>query len=89
MRTTIKKFFKLGNGLRGMLAVGLGKKGPYVYGGVKHTPSGLSTGASIGSQGRNIYGSVNKRGAQVGAKFKVESKSFSPRFRHPRKLFRR
>ena len=59
-----RKFFKLGK-LKTMIAGGVSKKGhPYVYAGVK-SKTGLSVGASVGTKGRQVYASVNKRQNQV------------------------
>ena len=58
------KRFRLGK-MKAMISEGISKKcKPYVYGGVK-TKSGASVGASVGSEGKKIYGSLNKNGNQI------------------------
>jgi hypothetical protein len=84
MKRTFRKFFNFGK-VKAMISGGLGKKGPYVYSGVKHK-SGLSGGISAGTQGRNIYASYNKNKGQVGIKYNFESKQISPKVKKPLRL---
>lgn len=86
MKLTSRKFKNFGK-LKSMLAGGFGKRGPYIYAGVKHK-SGLSVGASIGKEGRNIYGSVNKKIGQARLKHNIETKKTSARLRPSKKLRR-
>ena len=51
--------------LKTMISGGISRIGkPYVYAGAK-TKSGISVGASIGSEGKKIYGSINKSANQA------------------------
>lgn len=63
-----------------MVSGGLGRHGPYVYAGVK-TKKGLSAGASIGTKGRQVYGSYNKKRRQVRIKHNLDTRSNEFRFR--------
>ena len=48
-----------------MISGGISRKDkPYIYAGAK-TKNGISAGASVGSEGKKVYGSVNKKGNQM------------------------
>jgi len=67
-----RKNFRIGR-LKAMIAGGISRKGkPYAYSGVK-TKKGLSVGASIGTEGKQIYASANKSRGQVRVKHNLTS----------------
>lgn len=64
------KKFRIGK-LKAMISGGISRKcKPYVYGGIK-TKKGISAGASVGSEGKKIYGSLNKKGNQIRVKHNI------------------
>lgn len=74
MKLKTRKFFKLGK-LKAMISGGISRKGkPYVYMGVK-TKKGLSAGASIGTEGKQVYISSNKKRGQARVKHNLTSGS--------------
>lgn len=79
MRKTTRSFFKLGP-LKGMIAGGFGKRGPYLYGGVK-TRRGNFLGTSVGLLGKNIYVGNSNRKRTIGLKQNLTSGFLSPRYR--------
>ena len=85
MKTTVIKFIKLGKKFRFLIAGGLGKQGPYAYAGVKHKKSGASIGASIGTRGKEAYGSVTKKKVQGRLKYNFDTGKVSPRIRLKKK----
>jgi hypothetical protein len=67
-----RKIFKLGK-LKVMIAGGISRKGQlYAYSGFK-TKKGYSAGASIGTRGKQIYASANKRQNQARIKHNLTS----------------
>lgn len=61
----LKKIFNLSRKTKMMLSGGINRKGQaYIYAGIKDK-SGLSTGASFGTKGKQLYGSYNRSGNQV------------------------
>ena len=66
------KKFRIGK-LKAMISGGISRKcKPYVYGGIK-TKKGISAGASVGSEGKKIYGSLNKKGNQIRVRHNITS----------------
>ena len=67
-----------------MISGGWGKYGPYIYSGLK-TRGGLSIGASIGTRGRELYTSINKKIGQARVKYNMETNNISLRVRSYKK----
>ena len=84
MKIRGRKFFKLGK-LKSMIAGGVSRKGDlYLYAGIK-SKSGLSTGASIGTKGKQVYGSINKKGNQARVKSNLTTGNTSLRLKTRRR----
>ena len=78
---------KIGN-FKAMIAGGLGKKGPYVYGGVKHK-SGLSAGVSVGTLGKQAYASYNNKFGQARVKHNFRTNISSPRIKPSKNIIKK
>ena len=63
-----------------MLSGGFGRHDPYIYAGIK-TRKGYSAGASVGTKGRQVYGSYNKKRRQIRIRHNLDTKSISFRLR--------
>ncbi len=90
MKLRGRKFFKIGK-LKTMIAGGISRKAqPYVYAGAK-SKTGLSAGASIGTRGKQLYTSYNKRRYQVRVKYNLTTQTTTPRIRlfNKKKKYRR
>jgi len=84
MKLTGRKFFKIGK-LKTMIAGGISRKGhPYVYAGVK-SKKGLSTGASIGTKGKQVYASANNGKNQLRIKHNLTFGNTSLRIKSGKK----
>ena len=79
MRSTFRIRRKFGRN-KVMLSGGLGRSGPYIYMGIKNK-KGYSVGASIGTKGRRVYGSYNKKRGQIRIRHNLDTKSTDLRFR--------
>ncbi len=88
IRKTFRKSIKVGKSGRAMVVGGIGRKGPYVYVGVRHEPSGVSAGTSVGTEGRNVYGGIKRGPVQARLKYNVETRHMSPRIRLHKRKFR-
>jgi len=84
MKLTGRKFFKIGRKIKFMVAGGLGKSGPYIYTGVK-SKKGLSTGASIGTKGKQVYASANNGKNQLRIKHNLTFGNTSLRIKSGKK----
>lgn len=75
-----KKTFRIGR-LKAMVAGGVSTKGqPYIYGGVK-SKGGLSAGASVGTEGKQVYFSKSNKGNQARIKHNLTSGNTQLRLR--------
>lgn len=75
----LKKVFKVGRS-KFMLSGGVNRKGVYVYAGAKDK-SGLSAGASVGTKGKQVYGSYNKGSNQARVMKNLTTGKIKPRLR--------
>lgn len=80
MKFIFTKKFRFG-GNSAMISGGWGRNGLYIFVGIL-TKIGLSIGASIGTLGRQIYGSLNRRNGQLRLTYNLDSKKTSPRTRY-------
>ena len=79
MKKTFKKRFK-NRTVKSMITGGLGKYGPYLYGGFK-TKKGLSGGASAGTKGRQLYANKNNKYGQFKLKYNLETNKITPKIK--------
>ena len=76
----VRRHIRVGNSSV-MVSGGVGRRGPYAYVGVRHAPSGAYAGASVGSEGRNVYGGIDNRHIRARVKYNVESNTIRPRLK--------
>jgi hypothetical protein len=86
MRKTFRRFGKAFKG-RVMFAGGWGRYGPYAYTGYKKGKT--SVGGSIGTLGRQVYGSHRRGGRTLKARYNLDSKSPRIRMTRLRRQYRR
>lgn len=85
MKRIFTKKFNHKNGFKSLVSGGLGKKGPYIYTGIK-TKSGVSFGASFGTEGKQGYASYNPKKWQVRVKHNFTNQTTTPGFKIYKKI---